>query len=60
MRLNIDIDLYEMKSAMLEMSYDEIFEFITGLDEGMENWDFTMRLYKHFEALKKVYDEEPK
>jgi hypothetical protein len=42
------------------LDYDELFDFIKIIDEGVADWDFTEKLYKHFSKLHKKYLKECK
>lgn len=44
----------------LDSSDETLVEFVKAIDEKIETWEFTLALYEHFAAMKKIYDEEQK
>jgi hypothetical protein len=38
--------------------YDEIIQFIKDVDAGIGDWDFTLKLCKHFGELRSQWEKE--
>lgn len=56
----VTIDPFMLVEHMRDsMTYDEIVDFITMLDERMADWDFTLKLSDYFgEQYEKYMEEE--
>lgn len=56
-----ELDLYDLADKISQMVDNEsIPTFIAYLDTLYEDWDCTLKLSRHFEALKNEYIEEVK
>lgn len=57
----ISIDTVGLAFAMAnDLDEDELFDFITTLDEMTADWDFTERLHKYFKDQHKILKAEKK
>lgn len=59
----VEIDLDELVDTLAsELNQDKMFQFILDLDECMQDWDFTKRLFLHFKdemiILQKLEEED--
>lgn len=56
-----ELDLYDLANKISQMvDNDSLPTFIAYLDTLYESWDCTLKLSRHFEALKNEYIEEVK
>lgn len=56
-----DVSLDDISTALVDgLSYDDIFEFIIGLDEAVADYHFTVRLRDHLIDSIKREDEDIK
>lgn len=61
MEIRSTVDLEELSWAISQqLTYEELLEFIIGIDSMVCDWDFTERLYKWAKAQHKEYKEEKK
>jgi hypothetical protein len=54
-----DLDVDDAVAALtFGLSRRALLKLIIQIDEDMGDWDFTMKLHKHFAKLAKDYDKE--
>lgn len=58
--LSVSVSLEDLTAAISGLNRDEKIQFVKRLDSSVSDWDFTLKLYRHFAKLKKQYDEESK
>jgi hypothetical protein len=45
-----------IETIVRQWDEDTVFKFIKDLDDEMADWDFTTRLYHHFDEQQKIQD----
>lgn len=57
--LNTSIDLEDLSQQIASScDYDQLFKLIEYIDTHICDWEFTIRLYKHFKKLKDEFNKE--
>lgn len=59
--LNVDIPVQVLLPQLVEqLTDDELYRFIIGLDWERSDWAFTLRLWRFFDKERRKYDQEVK
>jgi hypothetical protein len=59
--MTVNVDKNDLiKSMDMDLTHDEIFEFIKDLDLSIADWDFTLRLCDYFDTARIAYNNEVK
>ena len=57
--ITTEIDLPSLAEWIAsQLNHDAIFWLISEVDSGLQDWDFTLRLCKHFKKLEKEFKKE--
>jgi hypothetical protein len=57
--IDINLPLEDILSSLIAfIDHRNLLKFIIRLDEGVQDWDFTIKLYKHFKAEAKKFKKE--
>ena len=55
MRLNQELDVADL---VCDNEPDALYNAIVAIDEGMQDWDFTIRLADYFDKQRKIWEKE--
>lgn len=60
MQINTSVTVSEREilESLEHLPYDEIIDFIKTLDEELEDWEFTVKLWHYLDELIKEYKDE--
>ena len=57
--LNVSVSIDDILDRLIEtVPQPQLLKFVKDLDRRIAEWDFTLKLHKHFAKEKKTYDDE--
>lgn len=57
--LSLNVDKNYLVDALNScLDRDQLIDLVVGLDDCVQEWDFTLKLYDHFKKLKEEYNKE--